>query len=147
VFTAPANNWPPLPKFVPWQPCFYHDIHVEIPPEFQTVVGAAYRLWMCELVNDNYACAHLLCSVHRHVIGEHIWHGSVLVDRWLRRFRHVHVVAVADCHIHTMLIPLLVSSVVQGIQVRIRFHVLGSQLVAKLIKHNMMSPANTFQIR
>jgi hypothetical protein len=73
VFAAPANNWPPVPKCLPWQPCFYHDIHVEIPPEFQTVVSAAYRLWMCELIDENYTCTNLLVQY----TSSHYWQTLV----------------------------------------------------------------------
>lgn len=39
------NNWPPLPKFVPFGPCFYQDFSVDIPLEFQRIVKFVYYLW------------------------------------------------------------------------------------------------------
>ncbi|XP_043965276.1 secretory carrier-associated membrane protein 1-like isoform X3 [Gambusia affinis] len=40
------NNWPPLPEKFPVGPCFYHDIAVDIPIEFQKTVKIMYNLWM-----------------------------------------------------------------------------------------------------
>ncbi|XP_030159213.1 secretory carrier-associated membrane protein 3 [Lynx canadensis] len=45
---ARQNNWPPLPSFCPVQPCFFQDISMEIPQEFQKTVSTMYYLWMCE---------------------------------------------------------------------------------------------------
>ncbi|NXU68357.1 SCAM3 protein, partial [Horornis vulcanius] len=44
------NNWPPLPSFCPVKPCFYHDIHVEIPADFQKTVTTMYYLWMASTI-------------------------------------------------------------------------------------------------
>ncbi|XP_053679820.1 secretory carrier-associated membrane protein 5 [Anopheles nili] len=41
-----TNNWPPLPSMCPMQPCFFHDISIDIPFEFQKTVQRLYKLWM-----------------------------------------------------------------------------------------------------
>ncbi|XP_018019244.1 secretory carrier-associated membrane protein 1 isoform X2 [Hyalella azteca] len=41
-----ANNWPPLPSHFPVSACFYQDINIEIPLEFQRIVRLLYHLWM-----------------------------------------------------------------------------------------------------
>ncbi|KAM6986199.1 secretory carrier-associated membrane protein 1-like isoform 1-T1 [Aplochiton taeniatus] len=58
------NNWPPLPEKFPVGPCFYHDITVDIPVEFQKTVKIMYYLWMFHtgaLLANLLACLAWFC--------------------------------------------------------------------------------------
>jgi len=48
-YNARANNWPPVPSMCPFQPCFYQDINVDIPVEFQKIVRYLYYLWLAHV--------------------------------------------------------------------------------------------------
>lgn len=48
LLSGRKNNWPPLPERFPVSPCFYHDITVDIPVEYQKTVQIMFYLWMCE---------------------------------------------------------------------------------------------------
>ncbi|XP_064477376.1 secretory carrier-associated membrane protein 1-like [Ornithodoros turicata] len=49
-YNVRANNWPPLPDKCCVAPCFYQDIGVDIPLEFQKIVRTMYYLWMFYVV-------------------------------------------------------------------------------------------------
>lgn len=44
------NNFPPLPSSCPLKPCFYQDISLDIPTEFQSIVRMLYYLWIAYAV-------------------------------------------------------------------------------------------------
>uniref|UniRef100_A0A3P9C729 Secretory carrier-associated membrane protein n=1 Tax=Maylandia zebra TaxID=106582 RepID=A0A3P9C729_9CICH len=40
------NNWPPLPRFFPINPCFYQNFEEEIPEDYRRMCKRMYYLWM-----------------------------------------------------------------------------------------------------
>ncbi|KAK0423478.1 hypothetical protein QR680_008164 [Steinernema hermaphroditum] len=44
--TTRPHNWPPLPTIIPIEPCFYQDIEVEIPVQFQRIVTIIYHVFL-----------------------------------------------------------------------------------------------------
>ncbi|KAI1715366.1 SCAMP family domain-containing protein [Ditylenchus destructor] len=44
--SAHPHNWPPVPTFIPVEPCFYQDIDVEIPVQFQETVRLVYYVYL-----------------------------------------------------------------------------------------------------
>jgi len=82
-YNARVNNWPPLPSFMPCQPCFYQDINVDIPVEFQEMVKRLYYLW---LLHAGLMLANVLggmcllfsgASDHGTVFGLAILYGAI----------------------------------------------------------------------
>jgi secretory carrier-associated membrane protein len=63
------NNWPPLPDKFCVQPCFYHDINIDIPSEFQKIVQNLYHLWIfyTGVLAVNVIGGMLLMFVHGNV--------------------------------------------------------------------------------
>uniref|UniRef100_A0A673JSK2 Secretory carrier-associated membrane protein n=1 Tax=Sinocyclocheilus rhinocerous TaxID=307959 RepID=A0A673JSK2_9TELE len=58
------NNWPPLPEKFPVGPCFYHDISVDIPVEYQKTIKIMYYLWMFHtgtLFANIFGCLSWFC--------------------------------------------------------------------------------------
>uniref|UniRef100_A0A7E4V4U3 Secretory carrier-associated membrane protein n=1 Tax=Panagrellus redivivus TaxID=6233 RepID=A0A7E4V4U3_PANRE len=41
-----SHNWPPIPAIVPIEPCFYQDVDVEIPVQFQETVKMVYYVYL-----------------------------------------------------------------------------------------------------
>ncbi|KAE8617440.1 hypothetical protein XENTR_v10009073 [Xenopus tropicalis] len=41
-----ANNFPPLPRFIPLKPCFHQDFENDIPDLHRTTCKRLYSLWM-----------------------------------------------------------------------------------------------------
>jgi hypothetical protein len=70
-FQARRNNFPPIPSSCPVQPCFYQDISVDIPLEFQKVVRTVYYLWLAYVrtlaVNIIGSLAYFIASIQNNV--------------------------------------------------------------------------------
>ncbi|CAB1339529.1 unnamed protein product [Coregonus sp. 'balchen'] len=47
---AAENNFPPIPGFIPLQPCFYQDFDEEIPEQHRTMCKRLYHLWILHAI-------------------------------------------------------------------------------------------------
>ncbi|CAI5438686.1 unnamed protein product [Caenorhabditis angaria] len=60
------HNWPPLPTIIPIEPCFYQDIEVEIPVQFQKTVTMVYYVFLVYVlalvVNVVASIIYMLCA-------------------------------------------------------------------------------------
>ncbi|CAG07817.1 unnamed protein product [Tetraodon nigroviridis] len=101
------NNWPPLPEKFPVGPCFYHDISVDIPVEFQKTVKIMYNLWISR----------------RHALRQHVRLPGLVLRGLVPRggLRPGHAVVPA---LHPLLLRLLVQTAVRGLQERQLFPLL-----------------------
>ncbi|XP_065060081.1 secretory carrier-associated membrane protein 1-like [Rhopilema esculentum] len=60
------NNFPPLPKKFCPNPCFYHDISVDIPIEFQKTCRMVFYVWQLYSFALLYNC---ICSLALLIVG------------------------------------------------------------------------------
>ncbi len=63
------KNFPPLPQWCPFglKPCFYQDINIEIPVDFQKWVRMLFYLWLCKSSNQ------LATKTTKHIYSEGIF--------------------------------------------------------------------------
>lgn len=90
LIAARRNNWPPLPEKCCFQPCFYQDINVDIPLEFQKIVRLLYYLWMCKSVFRSII--RILRSLIYDILSGQffceigpLWYGTSSGCRWMKQ--------------------------------------------------------------
>lgn len=78
-----SKNFPPFPDWFPCRPCFYQDISVEIPQEFQLWVRYLYYLWLgyCFTLMLNF-----LTALSYFIIDKQAWNILALSIFYLALF-------------------------------------------------------------
>ena len=127
VFLEKINNFPPLPRWCPCKPCFYHNISVEIPPHNKSKVKMMWLLyWRTKYFSQKRVRESLfLCSTSRNLASEYDSCSSCIDwDRRPKRFRRsIWSFSPISCTLCAMRFPLLVLASIQGFQVLT--HIMG----------------------
>lgn len=82
AYNVRRNNWPPLPEQCCFQPCFYQEIQVDIPLEFQKIVRYLYYLWICKflLLALIWSIKEVTFVVHGSIMLLNIVGGIILLN-------------------------------------------------------------------
>jgi hypothetical protein len=141
-YNVRRNNWPPLPEQCCFQPCFYQDIQVDIPLEFQKIVRHLYYLWICKFSKKKkkcYAFITLFFSPWNHNVAKRSrrHHIDRFHDNWTWDFIYVVV--------HTIFLLVLVPTSVQSIPFRfvVQFHGVFLHFLLSVCRYDYSSYRNS----
>lgn len=113
-YNVRRNNWPPLPEQCCFQPCFYQDIQVDIPLEFQKIVRHLYYLWICIANLDTYIPDNEILSCS-HFSPRHCHAAKYIRRNTCGRFYGYLLGNNIHLAVHAVFLLVLVSSGLQGV--------------------------------